>query len=278
MGSIRYDIQTSISDSNAVQLIYCAISRYDDTWQSILHSHTNAELFYCVSGHGLLQIGDEHPTLDAGDFFLINPAVEHTEYSDADGKLEYIVIGVSGICFLDADGKLPTYRLIRDRSNQHELLPYFKDMFREVSKQKEGYSAICLNILSILLVKMQRSTRVDISESTLIKGPALCEEIKRLIDERFSKELTLDTLAEFAHISKYHLAHMFQKYYGISPMQYLSERRIQEARYLLLHTDNNLSQICSTVGFSSPSYFSQVFSRAEGLSPSAFRKKAQTRP
>ena len=76
-------------------------------------------------------------------------------------------------------------------------------------------------------------------------------------------------------MNKYHLSHTFQREYGISPISYLITRRIREGRHMLENTSYSLSQIAHSIGFSSPSYFSQSFRKAEGMSPAEYRKRAR---
>ena len=71
-------------------------------------------------------------------------------------------------------------------------------------------------------------------------------------------------------------SHTFQKEYGISPITYLMQRRIAESKYLLGNTDHSLSQIASMLGFSSLSYFSQCFHKAEQMSPTSYRKQIRS--
>ena len=84
--------------------------------------------------------------------------------------------------------------------------------------------------------------------------------------------LTLDLLAEKASINKYYMAHAFKREYGVSPINFLIACRIREGKRLLGETDLSLSQIATVLGFSSPSYFSQSFRSAEGMSPTEYRK------
>ncbi len=275
MGNIRFDVQYPPEDNSQVRLIYCAISRFDDSWRSIPHSHSHAELFYCVQGQGFLQITGEKLPLSDGDFFLINPNVAHTELSDAKGELEYIVIGISGVRFMSENGEQPRYYLLNDRSNNHELLPYFNDILRELSRERAGYLDICRQILQILLQKAGRYISIDITAEKPSQGNTGCTEAKRLMDLHFNENIDLDWVAERACISKYYLSRAFNRTYGLSPMHYLTTRRVQEACYLLKHTDHSLSQISSLVGFSSLSYFSQAFKRLMEQSPSRYRKEAQ---
>ena len=72
-----------------------------------------------------------------------------------------------------------------------------------------------------------------------------------------------------------YLAHTFQKEYGISPITYLNCRRIEESKYMLGNTGYSLAQISELMGFSSPSYFSQCFRKAEGLTPNEYRRQVR---
>jgi len=275
MSNIRYDVQEMMQDDNKVRIIYCAIAEYDSSWLSILHSHPYAELFFCLGGKGYLQIVNEKIPLEEGDFFLINQSVAHTEFSDAKDKLSYIVIGVSGVRFLADENALaqPRYQLFKGRSNAHELAPYFQDILREVSRQREDYLNICMGILNVIFAKIRRSIRMEIANNSLQQFTLDCAEIKNLIDERFAEPLTLDQLAREAHVSKYHLSHSFGQQYGISPIHYLVKRRTEEAQHLLANTTYSLTEISVFCGFSSPSYFSQAFKRITGLRPSEYRRK-----
>ena len=84
-------------------------------------------------------------------------------------------------------------------------------------------------------------------------------------------------LAGLAHLNKYYLAHAFQREFGVSPINYLISRRIEESRFLLRETDHSISQIAQILGFSSLSYFSQTFRRLEGVSPVEYRRRRRGR-
>ena len=63
------------------------------------------------------------------------------------------------------------------------------------------------------------------------------------------RSLTLEQLAEECHMNKFHLSHAFKKEYGISPINYMITRRIEESKYLLAETDLSRSQIAQLLGF-----------------------------
>src|SRR5262245_49804462 len=70
-------------------------------------------------------------------------------------------------------------------------------------------------------------------------------------DRNYAGPLTLDELAEVACLSKYHFTRLFKATYGITPMAYVSERRIERAQDLLRATNLTVTEVCFAVGFSS---------------------------
>lgn len=93
-----------------------------------------------------------------------------------------------------------------------------------------------------------------------------------IIDINYSKNITLDSLAEITHINKFYLAHSFTECIGQSPINYLADRRIEACKELLTTSDLSVTQIASSAGFSSQSYFSQIFNKKVGMSPRQYRK------
>ena len=85
--------------------------------------------------------------------------------------------------------------------------------------------------------------------------------------------LTIQQLAEIADLNPTYFSNLFSRYMGISPVQYVNKRRIEEAQKLLLSTDQTLYQIASAVGFSDEYYFSRVFKKIVGLAPAHYRRQ-----
>ena len=85
-----------------LRLLYISHSSYDKTWPSVLHSHP----FYVLNGTGTFQTETQTFCIAADDLILINPHVMHTEFSNGDAALEYVVLGFEGIAF-ETDGHAP---------------------------------------------------------------------------------------------------------------------------------------------------------------------------
>lgn len=97
------------------------------------------------------------------------------------------------------------------------------------------------------------------------------------MDEHECQNITLDEIAAHVHLSRIYFHNLFLAATGRTPHRYLLERRIARARQLLMTTDRSLWQIALECGFSSQSYFNQVFRKELGCTPMQYRKEMSLR-
>lgn len=93
----------------------------------------------------------------------------------------------------------------------------------------------------------------------------------RVMHNEYNRILTVQELADCAQYSRYYFERIFQKETGISPGQFLAAMRIEKAKYLLLKTNLNISEISSQIGYVSMATFSRRFKAYVGQSPSQYR-------
>lgn len=100
--------------------------------------------------------------------------------------------------------------------------------------------------------------------------------LRNYIDSNYETDLNLNLLAKVQLISKYHLLRLFKKYYGLTPKQYLIDKRIAQSKR---HLENGMSvtETCFAVGFESLGSFSVLFKTKTGKSPLQFRKEQLSR-
>lgn len=273
MGNPFPDSRGSNENKIATKLLYISSDKYEGDWQSIAHSHHFAELFYVIHGEGRFLVGDNTFSVKKDDLVIVNSNVNHTEVSNGSSPLEYIVLGVEGLAFSSNLEELGNqYNLYNYRDYKNEVLFYLKALLTETEYQEPNYEIVCQNLLEVLLINIIRRTDYALSVGSPKVLNKECAFVKGYIDENFKKDITLDLLAELTHLNKYYLVHAFKKAMGISPINYLIERRIAESKVLLETTSLSIGEISSILGFSSQSYFSQSFRRTADLTPNSYRK------
>ena len=103
--------------------------------------------------------------------------------------------------------------------------------------------------------------------------PELLNRAIQFIDENFKRNISLEDIAKHIRFSTIYFHNAFTAYFGKTPHAYLTEKRLDTAKILLLTTDNPISEIIEACGFSSHSHFDYTFKKAFGITPSAYRKK-----
>ena len=122
--------------------------------------------------------------------------------------------------------------------------------------------------MSYYIQEVNRIKKICYSNKVQIE---IAVNTKRYIDTNFDKEISLDLLSHIQFTSKYHLIRVFKRYYGVTPRQYLIDKRIENAKKIL-RTGKSVSDTCYMVGFESINSFSNLFKAKTGMAPSVYRK------
>ena len=95
--------------------------------------------------------------------------------------------------------------------------------------------------------------------------------VKSFLDEHYKEKLSLESVASHFFIDKHYLARLFKEQYGVTLVTYLQQVRITHAKRMLRFTDKSIEEIGLECGIGELNYFSRVFKKLEGVSPSEFR-------
>ena len=86
------------------------------------------------------------------------------------------------------------------------------------------------------------------------------------------KEISLDDVSSYCNISSYYFSKLFKQETGENYVEYLNKVRIENAKRLLNESDSSIKEVCYSVGFSDPNYFSRAFKKYEGVTPSEYKE------
>lgn len=282
MSNIRYVFDKSIKPTvYNPQLEYIDYSKFENDWNSQIHSHPFMELALAVGGSGtLLMEGQSYP-IETGNLLVIPPNKAHTEMSSKVDPLEYYILGVKNVNLKELkpdeeedENDLVFNPVIHLGGLDTSVKTIFTDIMNEMKARRVGYEIMIQSHLLKLTTLLMRVTDLKASFHITEEMRRGCAIIKEYIDAHYSDKITLEELAQMSCISKFHLIHEFSKYVGNSPIAYQLKCRIREAKYLLTSTDSSIADISYALGFSSISHFSQRFKIEEGCTPLEFRKKS----
>ncbi len=131
-----------------------------------------------------------------------------------------------------------------------------------IDELKEWLSNICLQLRGYIRKERQDSTKL------------LVEKAKEYIGENYANsELSLDIVCSHLSVSPTYFSSLFKKDTGVSFVTYITNIRMEQAVHLLESTTEKSYIIAGMVGYDDPNYFSYVFKKAYGISPSKYRNK-----
>ncbi|MDP5273743.1 bifunctional transcriptional activator/DNA repair enzyme AdaA [Chengkuizengella axinellae] len=110
-------------------------------------------------------------------------------------------------------------------------------------------------------------------ESWIDSSEDISNKAIKYIKKHFQEEVHLNQIAKAIAIDPFHLVRTFKKQTGKTPLEYLQEFRVMKAKNALENTDQTVTEIALDHGFNSTAYFSTVFKKSTGCTPSQFRKQ-----
>ena len=254
------------------ELIYTGLLEDAPNWFNIQHSHDFCEILYVAGGAGEAILEGKKFRLAPGDLVVMNPGTLHEERSDAKAPLRLIFLAIRDF----AVPGLPAgclsqekYRVLSCGEYRYKMDIYLRELLQETSSQIEFYQEISQGLVSALLVLVMRLIRINPEDEAALSQE--CQKIKEYLDQNFTSPITLDSLSETVYISKHYLSHLFKEQTGVSPIKYLTSKRMEKACELLSETELPVSEVSKAVGYENPPYFSQVFKRIYGIAPVKYR-------
>jgi AraC family transcriptional regulator len=114
---------------------------------------------------------------------------------------------------------------------------------------------------------------MEAPETALVTGlsPARLRQVTDYVQANLQGDLSVPKLASLVHTSEFHFSREFRRAMGVTPHQYVVERRIDKAQRLIEKSELSLAEVAWATGFPSQSHFTTVFRRHTGETPSAWR-------
>ncbi len=226
-------------------------------------------IHYIVSGKGTYVKKDRIFHLQAGDCFLVYPDEECMYRADEKEPWVYSWVGFAGVDaepIIQAAGfrlEEPVLRQLQNGDALDRQIHHIYDARGNTFASSVEMSGRLYTALAYLL-KNAASRTAENSYNDYVKAAM------DYMQSHYSYPITIQEVADYVGVSRSHLFRAFQQCTHQSPKEYLTSLRIEEACRMLDDTSLSITVIANSLGFDNSLYFSKVFRKAMGCSPTEY--------
>lgn len=231
-----------------------------------MHAHGYFELYYLAAGSREYFVEDTIFPVQAGDFVLIAPGKLHR----TGGEYGMRIL----VCFTE-DFLLRTFT----KSGMQSIVRCFEKLKITPPEEARGHFLELLTRLE----RTEEETQFAVLLASLLQELERCEHtvlshegvsaMVAYINANFASITGISQIAEQFYISKFHLCRVFKEAMRMTVVEYLNRVRIQNACRYLCSSDKDVAEIALLCGFHDAAYFSNVFKRTMGVTPSMYRRE-----
>lgn len=234
------------------------------------------QLLYISSGSAHFHFGntDNDTIVTAGNMVIYRPKEfqKYEYYSDDKAKVYWLHFTGNNVkAILRQHGiKDDMNTFFVGASLEYEGL--FKKIISELQQSQPDYK----EMLSLLMYQMLITIHRQLSKERVLKHEYLDNEMAiatKYFNDNYNSDISIEDYATSRGMSISWFIRTFKQYTGTTPMQYITSIRITNAQLLLETTKYTVTEIGRIVGYENPLYFSRIFHKQTGFSPSEYRKK-----
>jgi AraC family transcriptional activator of pobA len=252
------------------------------------HGHQFLALTYFERGGGRQRVGSQEWDVSAGDLFVIAPGETHdaSGLEDAGGwvvefSAEVIEPGGDATAFLSWHASPLLYPFVRrsggevarfevPAEDRPEWSRRLRAMDSELREKGPGYQEAVRAYLTLILVDVARLAQ-DIVGQLRVQDQPVLAGVFQFIEDHYAEPISLKDVARAVNLSPGYLTTLVRRRTGRTVLEWIQERRMAEARRLLVETDESVEWIGARVGYDDPAYFVRRFRSAHRATPASWR-------
>lgn len=260
-------VLSSFEGDELISLSRCGITDFDGEYYVHRKCSSLWVFEYVCRGTGYLKVDGREYAPGAGDVYIVRAGSNHEYGSKASDPWRKIWFNCSGILL---DSLIKQYRL--DGIDYIPDCPEMEQVFLECLQEMRNNPDSAHYHSTLVMHKLI----YNISQCVHGKRNGY-DDVAKLLHKRIDQEAVsgknLSEIISDFKLSESQLIRKFKDSYGCTPYAYLLECRLNIAKSMLLNTAIKISEISGRTGFSNPYYFSALFKKKFGISPSFYRSK-----
>ncbi|OLS40757.1 AraC family transcriptional regulator [Bacillus sp. MRMR6] len=232
------------------------------------------KIHFIHNGYGIVQVGKNTFSLEAGQAFLIYPDV--LTFYKADMQKPWVYSWLA-FCGEQVEQILARTRLIPEQPVFPMDIRFMPDMYNQltlVSGQETGsdlmIKALMYEFLSVLTDTVPLSTPASLSTK---RHNAYIVQGMEFIHAHFHEQVSIEQLATFIRLDRKYFSTIFKESVGLTPQQYLLKYRMNKACELLSKGQYTVGEVARSVGYSDALLFSRMFKKIKGIAPKHYRQQ-----
>lgn len=252
------------------------------------HWHTAIEIIMPIDNIYMASIDNQSLLLKEGDILVIPPGILHRLSSPSSGMRIFLLMDYTSL------NHIPSFPIINSiltntilvTANQSAAYEKLRDLLLSIINlyvDDEPYWELSINAMFIqfliALNQMKNHSHDFLLQLNSSKQKEYTHKFNIVfdyIDKNYTKDLNLETVAKVAGFSKFYFSRLFKQFTNCSFNDYLNNRRIQVAIFLLSTSELPITEIALASGFPSISTFNRVFHQIKNCSPTEFKKMFST--
>lgn len=235
-------------------------------------------LIYCIEGEGWFELENQTQKVTANQVFVLPKEKAHSYGSNKKNPWTIYWCHFDGekARFFAEGLQKPLHIIAEKDSRIDDRFKIFEEIF---STLKKGFSKenldFSITAFFYFLGSLKYLGTFRASNSVNFENQQLdrIDDAIHYMRENVRKRITLKEIADYVGYSTSHFSAKFQNKTGYSPLNYHIHLKIQEACHYLDFSDLKINQISMLIGFDDPFYFTRIFGKTMGSSPSDYRKK-----
>lgn len=268
----QFAIHTSF-DPQIDEILFAGQSQTDPLHYMgpLIHSHYIVH--YIIAGKGTVTMRGVTYQLTEGDSFFIFPEESVRYEADQAEPWRYCWVGFKGNRFqhlLTYNHITPQQPIVRNIPAA-ELMDYFQMIRNQLATGSMSAALLAAAYFQLIVARYSKERERELPIQ-MHKSPAqlAIDDIVAYIDYNYPLPITITELADRAGYHRSHLTKLFKHMHGLSPLAYLIKVRLEQAQ-LLLSQHITVQQAAQAVGFHDALYFSKLFKRHIGMTPSQYQ-------
>lgn len=253
---------------------------------NFLHYDTDLIIEYYRKGETPIHIEGNIYNIGEGDIVILNPDELHVTMRSDECYVEKIVLHIGDTLLHQFGGDRTVFLDTIAKKTKGKGNVILADTVKKLQIDEKIEKSLCyakantmetriLLTCTVVEILSQLSKLVEKGDNSNINTATSNNKVNQIIDyinRHYTEEVTLDTLANRFHFSKYYISHLFKDYVGVSPYDYLIVRRLYNCNNLI-RSNYTVKEACFMVGFNNYSNFYRLYKKHFKITPQEFKEQ-----